>query len=149
MWTVTVPDRCNSDMPPDAFEQLVAGENLAGVLRQVVEHVEFLGGQGDFLPIEGDQARLRVDGQIAKSQRIFGAGFSGGARPAQDSPHPADQLLRAERLDHVIIRAQFQPGDPVGFFAARGQQDDRHIRMVTQVAGEGKAIHAQAASHPG
>ncbi len=40
------------------------------------------------------------------------------------------QLTRAERLAQIIISAQFQADDPVGFVRTGGQHDDRHMRLA-------------------
>ena len=70
------------------------GRNAKGMLsakeQTVVQHAK---DQADQMPGVGDPG--------------------GGAIPAQHCSHPADQFLRAEGLDYIIIRTQFQPGDAV------------------------------------
>src|SRR6266851_7225744 len=51
----------------------------------------------------------------------------------------------AERLGDVVVRAEVEAPDAVRFFAARGQQDDRHWSTLTQLATDLKA--AQPGQH--
>ncbi len=45
-----------------------------------------------------------------------------------------DQFADEERLDDVVVRAQFEADDAVGFRSARGQEDDRRLRQLGIVA---------------
>ena len=58
------------------------------------------------------------------------------AGAAQHGAHAGEQFARVERLGQIIVRAQLQPGDPVGLLAHRGQHDDRHRGLAAQPAGE-------------
>ena len=51
-------------------------------------------------------------------------------RAAKQRPHARHQLVRAERLDDVVVRARVEPEDALGLFAARGQHDDRERRRA-------------------
>ena len=96
--------------------------------------------QGRLLPADRDEAGLGINDQLRKGEGRAARCLSAlGA--AQDRAHPADQLLRAEGLDHVIVGAQLEAGDTVGLIAAGGEQDDGHVGAVAQEAGEGKAVH--------
>jgi len=44
---------------------------------------------------------------------------------AQQRSNPGDQFAHAEGLGHVIVRAHFQAHHAVGFFAARGEHENR------------------------
>ena len=41
-----------------------------------------------------------------------------------------DQFAHEERLDDIVVGAQFQAHDAVGFRGARGQEDDRGVRQL-------------------
>src|SRR3546814_9161341 len=49
------------------------------------------------------------------------------AYPAEHGPDARHQLARGEGLGHIIVRPGFESADAVGFLAARGEHDDRHI----------------------
>ena len=52
-------------------------------------------------------------------------------------------LLLVHGLEHVQIRARFQPFDPIVRFAFRRQQQDRHAAGLAQRTGKGNAILAR------
>ena len=66
-------------------------------------------------------ARLgrRVQEIAAVAQRHAGDG------PAGASDYGTDELVGAERLGNVVVRADFQPHDPICFFGPGGDHDDR------------------------
>src|SRR3989304_1491719 len=57
-----------------------------------------------------------------------------GWRAAEHGAHPGAQLARAERLGHVIIRAELEPDQLVRLVRARGEHHDRPARLAPQVA---------------
>lgn len=126
--------------PPDAVQQLVAGEDLSGMPRQKVEQVEFLGGEQNFLTGEAYQTRLWVERQVAKAQRTARRRLACCPSGVTRRLHTAHGSLRAEGLDYVIVSAQFQPGDAVGLLVPRGEQDDWRVRAVASLAGEAEAV---------
>jgi hypothetical protein len=54
---------------------------------------------------------------------------------------PDDDLLQAERLDHVVVAAGGQPGDAILDGVLRGQEQHRQVGCV----GPQPAQHLQAA----
>ena len=113
-------------MPPDPVEQLVARDDDAGVLEQVREQVELLAGQLDGLARDGDLARLRIDDDVAELEQ---AGVGRRLGPPQQRLHAGGELSRRERLRHVVVGAELEAGDAVGFLVPRGQHQDRHGRV--------------------
>ena len=62
---------------------------------------------------------------------------------AQNRLDPGDQLLRAERLGQVIVRADFESGHDVALLGFRGQHDDRHSsgpRIAAEAAADRQAV---------
>jgi hypothetical protein len=52
------------------------------------------------------------------------------------------QFTRAEGFGDVIVRADGQADDFVGFFGAGGQQDDIHVRFAAQAGEQFDAVEA-------
>jgi len=83
-----------------------------------------------------------VDANRADVKRVHD--IPAGAHPAQDRGDPEHELLRAERLREVIVRAEFQSADAVGFVLACGQHQDRHagrVRILPQASEDVEAAH--------
>ncbi len=67
-------------------------------------------------------------------------------RPPQQRGHPRDELLRTERLGHVVVGAQLQAAHAVGLLAARGEHDDRNGgsgRVAPKRLTDQHAVHAR------
>ena len=67
----------------------------------------------------------------------------GGQPPAQQRAHPSQQLVKAERLDQVIVGAGIQPGHPVGHGVLGGQDQDGHIAGRAQAPADAEAVDAR------
>ena len=94
----------------------------------------------------GQLAFQRIEPPAVKDQvRLFlrrGRSAALG-RAAQDRADPGDQFARLERFGHVIVRADFQPDDPVGRLAPRGQQDGRDGLRFSEVAAQRQPVLAR------
>ena len=123
----------------DRVEQLRTREDptrLAGHRRQELE----LGGGQVHRPAPDLHPHPRqVQAQVAGAQHL---GASLGELAAQHRPHAGDQLAGAERLGHVVVRAELKPDQLVGFVVAGGEHDDRHARVAPQSVGHLEAIQA-------
>ena len=67
-----------------------------------------------------------------------------GRRAVAASQHgldAQDQLARAERLGHVVVRAEFQAGDAVTLVRSSGEHDDRDVGGGAQLARDFLAGH--------
>jgi hypothetical protein len=68
-----------------------------------------------------------------------------GVGSAQHGADPGQELPRTEGLGEIVVRAQLQAHDAVGFLGAAGQDDDRQLRFSTQLA---QQLHAVLALQP-
>ncbi len=67
------------------------------------------------------------------------------ARPSEKRRDSGDEFLRAERLRHVVVGAEFQPSHAIGFLGPRRHDDDGEgggRRVRTQGPADFEAMHA-------
>jgi hypothetical protein len=77
-------------------------------------------------------------------ERARRAGRRRRARAPQQRAHARDELARAERLRHVVVRAELEPGDALRFLAARRQHDHGNRRsggILAQRLTHEQAVH--------
>ena len=60
---------------------------------------------------------------------------------AQQRPHAGQELLRIERLHHVVIRAQVQPFHLLGRLPLGGEHEDGEIEVLLEHAAHFPAVH--------
>src|SRR4029077_2180402 len=82
-----------------------------------------------------------VDDEIAAPQDIAPRDRRVGA--PQHRPHARYELAWAERLGHVVVRAELEAGQPVRLLDSRGEHDDRHVALTPQRPGDLEAVHAR------
>jgi hypothetical protein len=75
----------------------------------------------------------------ARGPEHVSAGRRRGRSP-KHGPNARDELLRAERLDDVIVGADLQADDAVGLVAASGQHDDGDVRRTAKLPGDVEAV---------
>src|SRR5207245_4438772 len=78
-----------------------------------------MAGQIDLHPAEVDRGQ-------------WGVGDGLGLRllcSAQERPDAGEELSEAERLCHVVVRAELEPDDLVDLRALRRQHENRHARF--------------------
>ena len=56
----------------------------------------------------------------------------------QDGMHAGDELARRERLRHVVVGAQLEPGDAVDLLVPRRHDHDRQARALPGSSGRGR-----------
>ena len=71
---------------------------------------------------------------------LRGAGLTADA--AHVGADPGEQLARRERLGDVVVGADLEAEHAIGFLAARGHHDDRHVAAPAQLAAHLDAIAA-------
>jgi hypothetical protein len=82
---------------------------------------------------------LAIDLEPAEPQDL--ALGLGAVRAAQHRPHPQGQLAHAERLDHVVVRADLEADDPIDLGVLGRAHHDRQLA--------GALVLAQPAAHLG
>jgi hypothetical protein len=79
--------------------------------------------------MERDVARLGVERQPPGiDPPAHRCGVRGGT--AQDRLHPHHELAGRERLDDVVVGAQFEAGDPIRLLTSGGNEDHGHTALV-------------------
>ena len=128
---------------PDVGEQHVARQHAAPVFEQVFEEQELLRGERHPDAARRDGVGLGIDDDRSIGDRRR-AGRRSALRAAEQRPHARDQLVRAERLGHVVVGAELEADDAVGFLGARRQHDDRDRRgrvVGAHDAADFEAVH--------
>ena len=128
--------------------ELVAGEGLARVAHQCLEHREFAGGECDQLAFLRETAQRQVEFEGAEGD---GLRFQGRrARcflrrtAAQHRVHARQQLARVERLGQVVVGADLEADDAVDVLHLGGEHDDgRTVAGGAQPAADRQAILAR------
>ncbi|ABA47730.1 hypothetical protein BURPS1710b_1624 [Burkholderia pseudomallei 1710b] len=135
---------------PDLIEQLRAAVHALRMGHEEVQQAEL--GRAEIeldlaaVRLRGDAMRRRIEPQPVDRHDVLGQLRRAAAQHRLDPRH---QLLRRERLRHVIVRADLEAEDLVLLVAARGQHDDRNVLralVVAQVARERDARFAR--QHP-
>jgi hypothetical protein len=132
-----------SGVAPDGVEQVVAAEDASLVAREVIEQAKFGGRGRDQAAAHHERHGRGIDFNVAD--------FHGTRRqrPLEAAQHGLDagnQFARAERLGDVVVGAEFEAEDAVGFAALRRQKNDRHRREagnLADAAAEFKAVFAR------
>ncbi len=131
------------------LEELVAPQDLEGVEGEGLQQVEFHRGQRDDAAILAAQLagieieqELREGAVVASGCRRRGAHEAGGPA-AQHAADPRQQLARVERLAHIVVGAELEPGDAVVRLSRCRQHDDADIGLLAQIAGEAEPVLAR------
>jgi hypothetical protein len=64
---------------------------------------------------------------------------------AQHRPHAGEELARAEGLRQVVVGAELEAEHPVDLIALRGQHDDRHGGLASELPREPEPVLARHA----
>jgi hypothetical protein len=115
--------------PAGQIEQLLAAEHETRALQKHGQQAELGRGESDLGPIVADQpALVRIERPAVEDQptsRKAAARHFGPLAPAQDRLDPGQKLTRVEGLGQIVVRADLQTDDPVGFVPQGGQHQDR------------------------
>ena len=107
-------------------EQIPPGDHLARVAGQVVQQVELALAEVKFHAVESGLMGARVQPKAADLKWLGGVLGAVPFRTPQDRPDPGIDLVRPERLDHVIICAGIQRPDDFGLVVTRGDYQHSH-----------------------
>jgi len=128
----------------DFLEQLLAGLDAAGGAEEAGEEIELDGGEVEGLVIEGDDAGAEVHAQGA-GEELGGIGGGGGAAEgaaADDGAEPGEELAGGECLGEIIIGADLEADDAVGFIATGSEHEDGDIAGFANLLEDLEAIDA-------
>ena len=90
-----------------------------------MEQQELLRRQLHVLTIERHGVAIRVDGDAAVVLRPGGRRAAGASEERGDA---CDDFFGAERLGDVVVGAELEARDPIGFLTACSEHDDRNGR---------------------
>ena len=125
---------------PHVRQQQIARQHAAAMLHQVLQQQEFLGGELDLVAVDLHDMAVDVHRQHAVGQAAVGR--RGAMRAAQQRADAGHHFVRAERLGDVVVGAELEPDDAIGFLGLRRQHDDRDRRGVG--VGPDRAAQLQA-----
>ncbi len=116
-------------VPPDRIQKLLATVNYARAAHKKLKQPELGGGERDFSPSQRNAATCPIQLQFPRPHRA-------GRRRLRTELvlHPRDQLANEERLHHVVVGAEFQAQDAVGFGSSSGKENDRHVRQLGMIS---------------
>ena len=97
------------------------GEELALVPGEQAKQLVLDRGQRHRLAGHGDGALLEIDAELAD----LDDGLGRRRRAAQGRTQSCEQLVTAERLRHVVVRAGVERGDLLPLLADGGKDEDR------------------------
>ena len=122
-------------------EQLRAREDAPGWRASAATSWNSVGVRSIAAPSRDTCIRALVDDEVSAPQHV--AAGAGGIDTAQHRAHARHQLARAEWLGHVVVRAELETGEPIGFVDPRRQHDDRDVAFAAQCSGHLEAVHAR------
>src|SRR5260370_37501224 len=128
---------------PEGIQQIVAAKNFARVGDQIMQQVEFFGRELDLLAANPEAAVGGIELDFAAAQASIGRRLGVESHAAQLGLHARNELPWAEGFDHVVVGADAQAADAIGFFGARRQQDDRDSDVrLPELLADFQAVHA-------
>ena len=108
---------------PHRLEEVRAAERAAAALGERAQQAELRGGELDLLVVDPHAVRGTVDADRTGDEHV--AGVRRSFHAAQDGSHAEDELLGAERLGQIVVRAEREPAYAVDLFLARREHHDR------------------------
>jgi hypothetical protein len=129
-------------LAPDVVEEVVAGEDDAGVGGEGGEEVELFGAEGDLCTGDEEAAGVEVEVEVAEVDLAGGMGrWSDGARDAaEDGADADDEFLGVEGFGQVIVGAEFETFDFVAVVVEGGEHDDGDVGGGTEAAADAAAV---------
>src|SRR5690349_20778568 len=115
--------------PAEIAGELIPGNDVTGGVHENVENIKLDGCDIDAVLALPDLAAARIEADAAD---LHGRRSGGGdlADPAQNRPHPGQQLVRREGHGDIVDGAGIEAGDAIAVRGARGQQDDRRLDLL-------------------
>ena len=107
---------------PHVVEDLGLGQHVARIEEEEPEQVELGGGERDGLAGPGHLVGVLVHLDVGEREDALVLGLAPDA--AQDGMHPGHDLGQGERLGHVVVAADGEPGHLVLDGVAGGEEED-------------------------
>src|SRR5947208_1468089 len=95
---------------PNRLEQPLAREDAAGIFQEMLEQPEFGRAERDRIAAAPNAMRGNVHLEVGIAELLAG---ERGPDSAKDRADASNELARAERLRHIVVRAGLEPADPV------------------------------------
>src|ERR1700733_11632873 len=116
-------DRARSDIrrvAPNGVEQVVAAEDTSCMTGEIIEQAEFGGRSGDGSAAHGKDHRRGIDFDFAD---LHGAGRQRAFKAAEHRFDASHKLTRTKRLGDVVVGADFEAKNAIGFAAFCGEKN--------------------------
>ena len=140
-WTSIERSKLSSAEPFARSSSCSRDSTLPGPLRERAQDRELVRGDVDRLAVERRPSSARDRARAADLIVVLArAGLAADA--AHVRADPREQLARRERLGDVVVGADLEAEHAIGFFAARGHHDDRHVDARAQLAADLDAVAA-------
>ncbi len=128
-------------------QERLAGFHTAAGFGQAGEQVELDGGERERRGVEHDGAGIEVEAQRTDGDfggRSFGAGCDGGAEraAADDGAQAGEELAGGKRFRQIVVGADFEADDAVGFIAARGEHEHGYVTAGADFLQDLETVHA-------
>jgi D-alanyl-D-alanine carboxypeptidase/D-alanyl-D-alanine-endopeptidase (penicillin-binding protein 4) len=108
---------------PDLLEQGGAAHDLLGVQQEVLQELEFLGGEVQRAIGHAHRMPQAVQRDRPVAEHLEPLRTA----PAMQRADPGEQLVEAEGLGEVVVRAGIEPANHVLHRVARGEHQDRRV----------------------
>src|SRR5579885_1160534 len=116
--------------PPDHIEQLFARIDAHRVLDEEFQQFEFAQRQVLLSAVDEDLVGAEVDLEAAALVNAGRFGFARRVGASEERLDARDDLARAERLNHVVVRAHLEAEDLVHLGSLGGNDKDREVGRV-------------------
>src|SRR6266571_7436380 len=116
-------DRARGDVgsvAPDGVKQMVAAEDASFVAGKIIEQSKFGGSGCNGVAADSERHGRRIDFDVAE---FHGAGRQRALEAAQHGFDAGDQFTWAEGLGDIVVCAEFETENAVGFAAFCGQKN--------------------------
>ena len=126
----------------EEVKQHIAGKHLVGAFDEGGEEVVFAAGEGDLGAVGVDEAAA-AGFEAPAGEAVETGGFSGAgaalAGASQDGADAGEEFAGVEGFGQVVVGAEFEADDAVGFVAHGGEHDDGDVGHGAQPAGDVEA----------
>ena len=122
---------------PDLLEQRGAADDLVGMEEEVLQELELPRREIEGVAVDRGDVAEPVERELPVAQHVE----PGGAAPAVERADPRQQLVEAERLGQVIIRAGVEPPHDILGRVERGEHEDRgRPALAPELGGDLEAV---------